>query len=145
MTEVIRARRQRTITGLSIVYAIAGILHLALPRPFLAITPGWVPHPGQVIFVTGLCEIAGAIGLWTPRLNRLAGVALALYAFCVFPANIKHALDSLQTGDPSVWEGAYHLVRLPLQPVIIWAALFAGGVVRWPVRSGRAGDDREAQ
>jgi len=145
MTGETRIWRQRIITALSIFYAVAGILHLALPQPFLAITPAWVPHAETTIFLTGLCEIAGAIGLWAPRLNRIAAVALALYAFFVFPANIKHALDSLGTGDPSVWQWAYHLIRLPLQPVIIWAALLAGRVVTWPGGSGRADRAQDAK
>lgn len=136
MTAATSVCRQRMATALSIFYAVAGILHLTLPQPFLVITPAWVPHPETIIFLTGLCEIAGAIGLWMPGLKRFAAVALALYAFCVFPANIKHALDSLGTGDPSLWQWAYHLVRVQLQPVIVWAALFAGGIVTWPFRSG---------
>lgn len=136
MTAATSVCRQRMATALSIFYAVAGILHLTLPQPFLVITPAWVPHPETIIFLTGLCEIAGAIGLWIPGLKWFAAVALALYAFCVFPANIKHALDSLGTGDPSLWQWAFHLVRLPLQPVIVWAALFAGGIVTWPFRSG---------
>jgi hypothetical protein len=41
-------------------------------------------------------------------------------------------LDSLRAGDPSIWDWTYHIIRLPLQPVFIWAALFAGDVVTWP-------------
>ena len=55
------------------------------------ITPNWAPFPLQVIFATVLCEIAGAIALNT-RLRCAAGAALALYAVCVYPANIKHAM-----------------------------------------------------
>jgi uncharacterized membrane protein len=135
MTAATSAWRQRMVSTLSIFYCAAGILHLAWPQPFLTITPAWVPHSEEVIALTGFCEIAGAIGLWMPRLNRLAGAALALYAFCVFPANIKQAVDSLAAGDPSIWQWTYHIIRLPLQPVIIWAALFAGNLVIWPFGS----------
>ena len=72
-------------------YLAAGIFHLATPGPFLMITPDWVPFPRQVIMATGVCEIAGAFGLMTRRLRQAAGIGLALYAVCVFPANIKHA------------------------------------------------------
>lgn len=135
MTAATSVCRQRMAAALSIFYAVAGILHLTLPQPFLAITPASVPYPETIIILTGLCEIVGAIGLRVQRLKRLAAVALAVYAFCVFPANIKHASDSLGAGDPTFWQWAYHLVRLPLQPVIAWTALFAGEVVTWPLRS----------
>ncbi|MNU69395.1 hypothetical protein D3C71_587780 [compost metagenome] len=89
--------------------------------------------PLLVILLTGLCEIAGALGIVTASLRRAAGVGLALYAVCVYPANIKHAIDTL-SGDPSICQWTYHLVRLPLQPVLVWIALFAGRLVTWPLR-----------
>ena len=116
---------------LAALYIVAGLLHLYTPDTFLLITPDWVPHPRAVILGTGLCEIAGAVGLLTHRLRRAAGVALALYAVCVVPANIKHALDGLPVGQVQLgwW---YHGPRLAFQPVLAWWALFAGEVVSWP-------------
>lgn len=46
---------------LAVIYAAAGTGHLLAPEKFLAITPSWVPFAPQVIFVTGLCELAGAV------------------------------------------------------------------------------------
>ena len=116
---------------LAAIYLTAGVFHLATPDPFLLITPAWVPFPRQVILVTGLCELAGAVGLLTPRLRRAAGIGLALYAVCVVPANIKHAIDGLPAGQVQLgwW---YHAPRLALQPVLVWWALFVGEVVDWP-------------
>jgi len=114
---------------LAAVYLSAGVLHLATPGPFLAITPDWVPWPKLVIAATGLCEIAGGVGLLTRRWRYAAGVALALYAVCVFPANVKHAIDDLSAVAPGLgwW---YHVPRLLLQPVLVWWALVAGDVIR---------------
>ena len=39
-------------------------------------------------------RLAGAAALLT-RLRRLAGIMLALYALCVWPANIKHAVEHI--------------------------------------------------
>jgi uncharacterized membrane protein len=99
----------------------------------LLIVPGWVPYPRAVLLVTGACEIAGAIALLTPRLRRLAGIMLALYALCVWPANIKHAVDGVEL--PYVTNSwLYHGPRLALQPVIVWMALYCAGVIDWPWR-----------
>lgn len=84
MTATNRSSPELMAAALSIFYAVAGILHLTLPQPFLAIAPAWVPHPQTIIFLTGLCQIAGAIGLRVPGLKRLSAMALAVYAFCVF-------------------------------------------------------------
>lgn len=126
--------QNRVRAGFFIFYAIAGVMHLAYPGPFLMITPQWVPYASLIIALTGLCEIAGALGLWHSRLRKLAGIALATYAVCVFPANAKHAIDSLRTVDPTIWSWMYHCIRLPLQPLLIWGALFAGGITSWPIR-----------
>jgi uncharacterized membrane protein len=118
---------------LAAFYLAAGLLHLARPEGYLPIVPDWVPAPLAVVIATGVAEIAGAIGLMIPRLRPAAGVGLALYAACVLPANIKHALEGIAvTGLPSSWW--YHAPRLALQPVLVWWALQAGGVIRWPFR-----------
>jgi uncharacterized membrane protein len=114
-------------------YLLAGILHLAIPEKFLLIVPGWVPFPHATILFTGVCEVAGSVALLFARSARLAGVMLALYAVCVFPANIKHAVEGIHVpGLPNGWW--YHGPRLALQPVLVWWALFCSGVVDWPVR-----------
>ena len=115
---------------LAAIYLLAGVFHILRPGFFLPIVPEWVPAPRLTIIVTGLCEIAGAAGLMVPRLRRIAGIMLALYAVCVFPANIKHAVTDLGSGHGAGW--GYHGPRLVAQPLIVWWALFAGGVVRWP-------------
>ena len=115
------------------VYASVGVVHLAAYKTLLPIVPSWVPWPRLTVLATGVCEIAGALALLMPQLRRLAGIMLALYAVCVFPANIKHAIDNLPLDHIRLgwW---YHAPRLALQPVIVWVALFAGGVVDWPFR-----------
>ena len=120
---------------LVIAYLAAGIFHLSTPGTFVMITPDWVPFKRDVILATGLCEIAGAIALNT-RLRHAAGIALALYAVCVYPANIKHAFEGLPPGQVQLgwW---YHAPRLALQPVLVWWALYAGDVVDWPFNRSR--------
>jgi uncharacterized membrane protein len=123
---------------LATFYAIAGIAHLVRPAPFLLIMPEPVPFPESVVLITGILELAGAIGLLLPRWRRLAGLMLAIYAVCVFPANIRHAfLGADIAGWPLGWW--YHGPRLALQPVLVWWALWAGG---WFRPSGKKADFR---
>ena len=114
-------------------YLAAGIGHLMRPDAFLPIVPDWVPLPRETILITGLCELAGTVALLTPRLRKLAGFALALYALCVWPANIKHAVEGINLPPiPDTWW--YHGPRLAFQPVLIWWALFCSGGIDWPCR-----------
>ena len=60
---------------------------------------------------------------------------LALYAACVFPTNVKHALDGISLPPvPDSWW--YHAPRLAFQPILVWWALFCAGVIDWPVCTG---------
>jgi uncharacterized membrane protein len=125
----------RTISRLvlAIAYALVGWVHLKSPEGFLPIMPDWVPQPRAVVLATGLAEIAGATGLMIPPLRRWAGLGLAAYAVCVFPANIKHAVEGIELSGV-VLDWRYHGPRLLLQPVLVWWALFASGITRWPFR-----------
>ena len=87
-----------------------GIVHLTAADKFLPIMPDWVPDPRDVVLATGVCEVVGSVALLTPRLRRAAGFAFAAYAVCVFPANIKHALDGID------------LPPIPKFVVVPWAA-----------------------
>ncbi len=104
----------------------------------MAITPDWVLFPEQVVFLTGVAEIAGAIGLLVPpklipHIRYAAGIGLALYALCVYPANVNHAINNIAIGgETASW--AYHGPRLLFQPVFIWWALIAGNVINWPFK-----------
>jgi uncharacterized membrane protein len=115
-------------------YLGAGILHIAAPQGFVSIVPGFVPRPSAVVLATGLCEIAGAAGLMWPRFRKAAGVGLAAYAVCVFPANINHAINMIDVGGlATTWW--YHAPRLAFQPVLVWWALYCSGVIFWPSRA----------
>jgi uncharacterized membrane protein len=143
------AARTRTVMRWLMIafYAAAGVGHLTWPDAFLPIMPEMVPFPREVILVTGLCELAGAAALAVPRPRHLAGIMLALYALCVWPANIRHALGHIVIPHiPDSWW--YHGLRLAFQPVLIWWALFCSGVIDWPLpqiwrrpSSGNPGND----
>jgi uncharacterized membrane protein len=127
-------RPARMRWGMAVALVFAGVDHLLTPGRYLPMMPGFVPWPAEVVFLTGLCELAGALGLLVPRLRRAAGLLLALYFLCVFPANIKNALEGLSVpGLPAAqW---YYWLRLLFQPLVVWWALFASGVVRCPRRA----------
>ena len=134
MSSRVEAWRTALRWTLAFVYLAAGILHLRNTAVFVRIVPGWVPWPYDTVIVTGICELFGALGLTLVRWRRPAGIMLALYAVCVYPANIKHAVDSLTIGGTRLGWG-YHAPRLAFQPVLVWWALFCSGVIDWPFRN----------
>ena len=121
---------------LAALYLTAGVFHVARPGPFLGITPHWVPWPATVVLLTGLAELSAVPALlqpWSKPLRRAAGIGLAVYAVCVYPANVNHMLIDLAKPDRGLGQ-AYHIPRLLAQPLVVWAALWAGEVIDWPWR-----------
>ena len=121
--------RRIAIGFLVLLYLVAGIAHIRRPGFFLPVVPDWVPFPRETVLATGLCELAGAIGLLWPPTRRLAAIMLALYAVCVFPANIKHAWLDLTGQRPHPLGWWYHGPRMIAQPLLVWVTLFAGGIL----------------
>ena len=94
----------------------------------------WEQSAVFAVLLTGVAEILGAIGLVQPfsrPLRQAAGWGLALYALCVWPANINHFAMDMARADGGLGLG-YHVPRMFAQPVIIWLALWVGEC--WPLR-----------
>lgn len=138
----LRGARGRMRWAMAVIYAGFGFFHLVYARDFMPIMPPILPFPREIILFTGICEIAGGLGLLLPATRRWAGWALAIYAVCVFPANIYHAYAHVTVpGLPSEWW--YHGPRLLFQPVFVWWALYAGEVIDWPFSPHRPAFARE--
>lgn len=133
--------RQAARWLLGLLYLTAGLFHVLRPHPFVTITPAWVPMPDVVVLLTGLAELAAVPALlqpWSRPLRRAAGIGLALYAVCVYPANVNHMVLDMAKPVPSLgW--AYHVPRLMAQPLLVWLALWATGAIDWPWRKAPRG------
>lgn len=130
--------RTGAIWLLAVLYAVAGYFHITNPAPFLNIIPAAVPWPAAMVLWTGIAELLGAAGLvqpWSKPLRRAAGIGLALYALCVWPANINHFSMDMARGDGGGLGLSYHIPRMIAQPLIIWLALWASEATNWPFRS----------
>ena len=129
MMDGLERRRRFARNACAATYLPFGVLHVLAPGLFLPIMPPSIPYPRQVVVATGVAEIMGAVGLLMPRVRRAAAIGLALYAVGVYPANVYHALarKSVPPLPDSWW---YHGPRLAFQPVFVWWALYAGGLLR---------------
>ncbi len=118
----------RSTTGLAGLFAVLGILHFAMPKPFEQIIPRALPAKKELVYASGAAELACAAGLLHPRTRRAAGLASAALLVAVFPANVQMALDLNRKG--STTAKAIGFARLPLQLPLIRAALKAARETR---------------
>jgi uncharacterized membrane protein len=99
----------------------AGALHFISPEPYVAMTPAVLPAPLLLVYISGVAEILGGLGLILPATRRLAAWGLIALYLAIFPANINMAINQLPLGDHALPSWALW-ARLPLQLVLIaWA------------------------
>ena len=112
--------RLRTGRGLlALLFLGSGVLHLVTPVRYVGIVPRYLPLPGAIVLVSGIAEIAGAIGLLIPGVRRAAGIGLILLLIAVFPANVEMLQQGMANRD-SVVRLTVLWFRLPIQPLLIW-------------------------
>jgi uncharacterized membrane protein len=112
--KIFRLLQALTMTGI-------GILHFTSPEPFVRIVPAALPAPLALVYVSGIAEIAGGLGLLIPAVRRAAGIGLIALYIAVFPANINMALNHLPLGNEPVPTWALWM-RLPFQFVFMACA-----------------------
>jgi uncharacterized membrane protein len=82
--------------ALAVMFLFTGLAHFTRARHEMArMVPSALGHAMAIIYFTGACEIAGAIGILIPRTRTLAGIWLILFLIAVFPANVKAARQRL--------------------------------------------------
>ena len=99
-------------------FVIAGVLHFVKPEPYEAIMPPQLPYPRELIYVSGVAEIFGGLGVLSPRLRPWAGLWLIGLLVAVFPANVHHAIAADDIPGNPVSRPAL-IARLPLQALLI--------------------------
>ncbi len=109
------------------IFVAAGVLHFVRPQPFVRIVPPFLPFPLALVYLSGVAEILGGLGVLVPALRTWAGFGLIALLVAVFPANLYMALapERAGMGIAPVWLW----LRLPLQFVLIawvWWATRAG-------------------
>ena len=106
-------RHLRSILRVLLALAMVGvgIMHFVDPEPFVRIVPPYLPKPLLLVYVSGVFEILGGLGLLPKRTRRAAGWGLIALYIAVFPANLHMALNRIPFGDA------------PADPVLLWGRL----------------------
>jgi uncharacterized membrane protein len=98
-----------------------GVAHFTITDTYVAMMPEALPWHRPLVYVSGVFEILGGLGLILPQTRRLAAWGLVALLLAVFPANVNMAINHIPFGDydTPVWA---LWARLPLQAVFLaWA------------------------
>ena len=100
--------------------------------------PPIFPAPMLIVYITGVLELAGAVGLLLPKFRRVAGVCLAALFAVMFVANVHAGQTGAGVGGAAVTAAESHLqatmgaiwdkVRHELPTAEDRAALYSAGL-----------------
>jgi uncharacterized membrane protein len=100
----------------AVLFMGAGAMHFVSTAEYVRIMPPELPWPRMLVYVSGVCEVLGGLGLLYAPVRRWAAWGLVALLVAVFPANIY--MLHIGYGAPAwaLW------LRLPLQGLMIWWA-----------------------
>jgi uncharacterized membrane protein len=101
-----------------ISFVLLGVNHFRAPDMYMKIMPPYLPYHRPLVLISGVFEIALGGLLLVSQLSWLAAWGLIALLIAIFPANIYlYQHQEILPGPP-----LFHLLRLPMQGVLIWWA-----------------------
>jgi len=130
-------RKQAVIrTFIALSFIAVGVEHFRQPQLFVGIVPPYLPAPLLLVYVSGVFEVLGGLGLFWARSRRWAGWGLIALLIAVYPANIHMLVNEVYL-EGMVRERWLLWVRMPLQFVFAAGVLIASEI--W--KPGQTGED----
>lgn len=113
---MIKAKRvSKWLIGIAMIGA--GINHFVSPNFYTRIMPPYIPRHLELVYLSGILEILGGIGILLPKTQRWSGYGLIALLIAVFPANLYMALNTELFAKFAPARALY--LRLPLQFILI--------------------------
>ncbi len=114
-----RDGRASAAIGLSLLFVFTGVGHFIQTEPMAQMLPPWVPERTLLVYLTGILELAKAVGFLVPRFRTTTGWVAAAVLVLFFPANLYAAFNRVPMGGHA-WGPVYLVIRAPLQIIILW-------------------------
>lgn len=107
--------------GLAAMFLFTGVSHFGafgVRDELVAMVPPALPAPELLVTITGILELAGAVGLLLPTVWPWAAAGLSALLVVMFPANVYKALE-----DPTIRASQELAPRTALQVAFLVATL----------------------
>ena len=111
--------------SMAVMLIVTGVSHFINTDEMVRMMPDFMPAKREMVYFTGVCELAAVVGLLWDKTSRLASILLIVFFGLVLPANIAGSLKSVNFGgmEYGPW---YLLFRVPLQIFFIWWVWYFG-------------------
>jgi uncharacterized membrane protein len=103
--------------SMSAMLLFTSIAHFAFAEGMTMMLPGFIPFKKQIVYVTGIMEIAAAVCLLIPSTKIITGWLLIAFFVALLPANLYAAIRHIDY-QKGTFDGKginYLWFRIPLQ------------------------------
>lgn len=107
---------------IALFFIIGGIAHFVAADFFILMMPDYLGYHKQLVSISGVFEVLGAIGILVPKTRLLAAYGLIALIIAVYPANINMAVHADHYKNISAF---FLYIRLPVQLLFIWFVWWA--------------------
>lgn len=125
-TKFVRGNLELALSGriaMSAMLVFTAIAHFAFTKGMAMMLPDFIPFKTGIVYLTGIIEIAAAIGLFIPNFRVITAWLLIAFFILILPANIFAAIKHIDY-QKGTFDGnglTYLWFRVPLQILfIIW-------------------------
>lgn len=109
--------------AMSCMLLFTSIGHFIYTKGMAMMMPDFIPYKFELVYFTGIIEIAAAIGLLIPKLKVITAWLLIAFFILLLPANINAAINHIDY-EKGTFDGdgvGYLWFRVPLQILfIVW-------------------------
>lgn len=114
--------------AMSAMLLFTAVGHFVFTTGMEMMLPDFIPYKKVLVYLTGIIEIAAAVGLFIPAWRYCTGWLLILFFILILPANIYAAIQHIDY-QKGTYDGnglSYLWFRIPLQLLFIgWTYLCA--------------------
>lgn len=104
---------------ISTFFISVGVHHFVDPTPYLAIMPPYLPAHLALVYISGVFEILGGVGLFLKTTRAFSAWGLIALLIAVYPANIHMLVNEVYLPDMPKEKWLLWL-RMPLQFILGW-------------------------
>lgn len=129
--KIFRGHYEFALSGriaMSVMLLFTALGHFVFTKGMTMMLPSFIPFKTEMVYLTGILEIAGAIGLFLPNFRVIIGWLLIVFFLLILPANIYAAFNNIDYQN-GTFEGngpSYLWFRIPLQLLfMVWTYLSA--------------------
>jgi uncharacterized membrane protein len=129
-TKIFRGNYEYALSGrisMSVMLVFTAVAHFTFTKGMAMMLPDFIPYKIEIIHLTGIIEIAAAIGLFIPNIRVITGWLLIAFFIMILPSNIYAAIKQIDIQKGS-FDGNglnYLWFRIPLQFLFIGWVYFS--------------------